>query len=424
MAEYDLYHYGITGQKWGIRRFQYEDGTLTPEGKKRYKSKAMLRYTDKQMDLLDEEIRINKYKYGESSYKLANLFDSVGEDSDAIFEQIGTNTLYKKHSTLPDKIKQKLSDSQKIKFNEAIDALNNSIDSLNETERKIQDILELESVAIQNLNDYDLYHWGILGQKWGIRRFQYKDGTLTPAGRKRYLNSDGSLNSHGREKLKIDEYENEHDKDILLKKGTEVNRVISTDFYENWVLNDEKDKEKQLTYDELVKKSNNDAVKKDSQYERKYVSVDNVQNSGRIDGKSFYTSWFSDNGLFPEAMVLATYKLKNNVKVASGKQVLEELIKDVGNTKMTSLLEQNAYDIHTSLTREYTTDQDLFNRINSKFKNRGYDAVEDINDPDSDMPIIVFNSSKSLTKPTSIKSGKEAIQEVTQIHKNDKWSGE
>lgn len=31
-----LMHHGIKGQKWGIRRYQNEDGSLTPAGKKRY----------------------------------------------------------------------------------------------------------------------------------------------------------------------------------------------------------------------------------------------------------------------------------------------------------------------------------------------------------------------------------------------------
>lgn len=31
-----LAHHGILGQKWGVRRFQNEDGTLTPEGRERY----------------------------------------------------------------------------------------------------------------------------------------------------------------------------------------------------------------------------------------------------------------------------------------------------------------------------------------------------------------------------------------------------
>ena len=41
MVNTELYHHGIKGQKWGRRRFQNKDGTLTPAGKKRYDNEYM-----------------------------------------------------------------------------------------------------------------------------------------------------------------------------------------------------------------------------------------------------------------------------------------------------------------------------------------------------------------------------------------------
>lgn len=40
----ELYHHGIKGQRWGIRRFQNEDGTLTQEGKDRYVTVERMHY--------------------------------------------------------------------------------------------------------------------------------------------------------------------------------------------------------------------------------------------------------------------------------------------------------------------------------------------------------------------------------------------
>lgn len=73
----------------------------------------------------------------------------------------------------------------------------------------------------------ELYHHGILGQKWGIRRYQYKDGSLTNEGRKRY----GSLReniskwfANGKEKKKVQQEaakeKEEADKRKLIEFGS------------------------------------------------------------------------------------------------------------------------------------------------------------------------------------------------------------
>ena len=47
----ELYHHGVKGQKWGVRRYQNEDGSLTAEGRSRY-GKELGEYANKKQGVI------------------------------------------------------------------------------------------------------------------------------------------------------------------------------------------------------------------------------------------------------------------------------------------------------------------------------------------------------------------------------------
>ena len=67
MEATELMHYGILGMKWGVRRYQKKDGTLTAAGKKRY---------DKENQPLDKKSNSRQSTYESSQKERGKMTDA------------------------------------------------------------------------------------------------------------------------------------------------------------------------------------------------------------------------------------------------------------------------------------------------------------------------------------------------------------
>ena len=75
----ELVHHGILGQKWGVRRFQNPDGTLTSQGKKRYSFNERMQISKEHLSL-ENQLR-NKYLNETKEFKkYSKLIDDLEEE--------------------------------------------------------------------------------------------------------------------------------------------------------------------------------------------------------------------------------------------------------------------------------------------------------------------------------------------------------
>lgn len=112
--ENELTHWGIKGMRWGIRRYQNKDGTLTTAGKKRYaKEMAKLKEEERvaknkqrtkaKLDKLDEKRReIEAIKSGKPAPKPAekqthkpSIKDMSDEELRAVVNRLNMEKMYK-----------------------------------------------------------------------------------------------------------------------------------------------------------------------------------------------------------------------------------------------------------------------------------------------------------------------------------------
>lgn len=233
----------------------------------------------------------------------------------------------------------------------------------------------------------ELSHHGIKGQKWGVRRFQNEDGSLTPEGRKHYG----------------------YDDDIVLKKGTGVTRYSNEEVLDN---------------------------------KRKYVSLTNTDDMREYD--YYAREGFLDLDLSKDTYSY-DYELTKDAKVASARQVsdyivskygdkpIKELIKDadsafsyygkdfynkVKNTKLKDIYNYDKMladkkagdddDDDGAYSRAYVLGSGIGDQMKNtsissdvfkEFSKRGYDAIIDVEDywgGIAEMPIVMLNPKETM----------------------------
>lgn len=281
------------------------------------------------------------------------------------------------------------------------------------------------------MSNNELYHYGVKGMKWGVRRYQYADGTRTPAGIRRY----GTI-KEAKFKTKIRQavgtaktkLTGKQYVDGYLKKGTTFSRIQSSKdfgnhaFYATYKKQDSNkymglfgknlksranadaknaEKKAKKTKDiadiakakELRSTANNMKIYQLKINSVKKLKVPSDENASHITANLLKEKDFRENLI--TSIQYSKSQMKRPLQQLLFNQAQKALIKDP--SYMSSSEKAAVYKaLNLSLTFHNKEQIEVQNRFYSELKKKGYNALLDYNDKEfssyhAKRPMIVFD---------------------------------
>ena len=286
----------------------------------------------------------------------------------------------------------------------------------------------------------ELYHHGVKGQKWGVRRYQFADGTYTPMGKKRQYNTrnfKGVKQVTAAMSMKVNELTKNAKTsitgkqyvDTYLKKGTTLSRIQGSKDFENFAFYATYKKHDTNEYAGLFGKNLTTRANKAAKQAEKNANASGREKDFKIAKEArdyannikVYQLKLSamkklkvpsdENASYITANLLNEKDFKKNVEasIADSKEKMKRptqqlLFKQAQNalvkepSKMTSSEKIAVYKaLNLSLTNHNPQEVAAQNRFYSELKKKGYNALLDYNDKQyssyhAKRPMIVFDT--------------------------------